>query len=71
MTDIDKVIKEVSKRLNLDRDLVDTVCKHVFKETVETMKSDDDCRDILFNQLFKFKLKRRYKEDKTQKYSSK
>jgi hypothetical protein len=71
MIDIDKVIREVAKRLNVDKDIVDTVCKHAFKETVETMKSDDDCRDILFNQLFKFKLKRRYKEDKTYKYSSK
>ena len=35
------------------------------------MKSEDDSRDILFNQLFKFKLKRRYKENKTYKYSSK
>jgi len=34
------------------------------------MKSDDT-RDILFNQAFKFKLKRRYKEDKQRQYSSK
>lgn len=71
MIELDKVIKEVSKRLDLDKDLVAAVCKHAFKETVEVMKSDDDCRDIMFNKLFKFKLKRRYKEDKTQKYSSK
>ena len=70
MTDIDKVIKEVSKRLNLDRDLVDTVCKHAFQCTVDQMKSEDT-RDILFNQAFKFKLKRRYKEDKLKQYSSK
>ena len=71
MIELDKVIKEVSNRLDLDRDLVATVCKHVFKQTVDIMKSDDDCRDIMFNKLFKFKLKTRYKEDKTQKYSSK
>lgn len=71
MVDLDKVIKEVAKRLNVDKEIVNAVCKHVFTETVKTMKSNDDCRDILFNQLFKFKLKRRYKEDKTQKYSSK
>jgi hypothetical protein len=34
------------------------------------MKSEDT-RDILFNQAFKFKLKRRYKEDKQRQYSSK
>ena len=71
MIDLDQVIKQVAKRLNEDKEIVNAVCKHVFKDTVETMKSEDDCRDILFNQLFKFKLKRRYKENKTYKYSSK
>lgn len=71
MIELDQVIKQVAARLNLDKDLVAAVCKHAFKQTVEVMKSEDDYRDILFNQLFKFKLKRRYKEDKTQKYSSK
>lgn len=71
MIDLDQVIKQVAKRLDVDKDIVNTVCKHAFKETVEIMKSEDDCRDILFNQLFKFKLKRRYKENKNQKYSSK
>lgn len=71
MTDLDKVIKEVSKRLNLDRDLVAAVCKHSFKCVVDQMKDKEDTRDILFNQLFKFKLKRRYKENKSKEYSSK
>jgi len=35
------------------------------------MKDPDDTKEILFNQLFKFKLKRRFKENKTQKYTSK
>lgn len=71
MTDLDKVIKEVSKRLDLDRDLVAAVCKHSFKCVVDRMKDKEDTRDILFNQLFKFKLKRRYKENKSKEYSSK
>lgn len=33
------------------------------------MKDDTDTRDILFNKLFKFKLKKRFKENKTQKYT--
>ena len=70
MIDLDKVIKEVSNRLNLDRDIVGAVCKHVFQCTVDQMKGKDT-RDILFNQAFKFKLKRRYKEDKQKQYSSK
>lgn len=71
MIDIDDVIKEVSKNTGIDRDTVGVICKHVFQCTVDTMKDETDIRDILFNQLFKFKLKRRYKENKTQKYSSK
>lgn len=70
MIDIQKVIKIVSKRLDLDEDLVGAVCKHVFQATVDQMKSEDT-RDILFNQAFKFKLKRRYKENKQKQYSSK
>jgi hypothetical protein len=69
--DIERVIKDVSKNLNVDKEIVGTVCKHAFQSVVDTMKSDDDTRDILFNQAFKFKLKRRYKEDKTKQYSSK
>ena len=69
MIDLDKVIREVSKRLNLDRDLVAVVCKHPFQQAVDQMKDDEDTRDILFNQLFKFKLKRRFKEDKTRQYT--
>ena len=71
MISIDDVIKDVSKRLNLDRDLVAKVCKHPYQCTVNLMKDEEDSRDILFNQLFKFKLKRRYKENKNANYSSK
>jgi len=69
--DIDDVTKEVSLNTGIDREIVSTVCKHVFLFTVEKMKDDNDIKDILFNQLFKFKLKRRFKENKTQNYSSK
>ena len=69
MTDIDKVSKEVSKRLNLDEDLVRTICRYTFQCIVDSMKDEDDYRDIMFNGLFKFKLKRRFKENKTRQYS--
>lgn len=71
MIDIERVIKDVSKNLDVDRDIVSAVCKHAFQTVVDTMKDDEDTRDILFNQAFKFKLKRRYKQDKTKQYSSK
>lgn len=35
------------------------------------MKDEKDVRDILFNSLFKFKLKRRYKENKSNLYKAK
>ena len=70
MIDLEKVITQVAKRLDVDRDTVGVVCKHAFQCTVDQMKSED-IRDILFNQAFKFKLKRRYKENKNKEYSSK
>lgn len=70
MITIEDVIKEVSKRTGVDKGIVSKICKHPFEQTVEIMKDEDDMRDILFNQLFKFKLKRRFKENKSQKYSS-
>lgn len=71
MIDIEQIIKEVSKRTQIDQNIVSVICKHPFLQTVEIMKDDNNILDILFNQLFKFKLKRRYKENKTRKYSSK
>ena len=68
MITLEDVIKQVSKNLDIDKEVVGTVCKHVFQQTVEIMKSDDTS-DILFNEAFKFKLKRRFKEDKNRQYS--
>lgn len=68
MITLEDVIKQVSKNLDIDKEVVGTVCKHVFQHTVYTMKSDDTS-DILFNEAFKFKLKRRFKEDKNRQYS--
>lgn len=36
--------------------------------TVEYMKDESEYKDILFNGLFKFKLKKRYRQDKTKPY---
>lgn len=71
MIDIEQVIKEVSKETGVDKEIVSVICKHPFLQTVELMKSEDNIQDILFNKLFKFKLKRRYKENKQAKYSAK
>jgi len=69
--DIEQVIKEVAERTGVDKEIVSQVCKHVFDQTVDVMKDEVDTRNILFNQLFKFKLKRRYKDDKSKEYSTK
>jgi hypothetical protein len=69
--DIEQIIKEVSKNTGIDKDVVSTICKHPFLQTVELMKDVENTSDIMFNRLFKFKLKRRYKENKQAKYSSK
>lgn len=71
MIDINDVIKEVCKRTGYDETIVAPICKHVFQYTVDTMKSDEDTKDLLFNQLFKFKLKRRFAENKTKEYTTK
>ena len=42
-----------------------------FYFTTQVMKDETDTHDILFNKLFKFKLKSRYKENKQRGYSSK
>lgn len=70
MIDIEQVIKEVSNRTGADKEIVEKVCKHVFDYTVNIMKDDENVQSILFNKLFKFELKRRFKENKTRKYTA-
>lgn len=67
MIDIEDIIKELSKELNIDKEIISIVCKHPFNYTVDIMKSDCT-KDVLFNKLFKFKLKSRFKKNKKQKY---
>ena len=71
MKDLAYVIKEVSKRTGADIELVDQICKHVFRFTTDVMKDENDYHEVLFSKLFKFKLKGRFKEDKTKNYSPK
>lgn len=66
---IEKVCKRISKELGEDYELVHDIVMYEFKFTTDIMKDPDDYRDILFNKLFKFKLKNRFKLDKTKNYS--
>lgn len=70
MIDIDSISREISKETGYDFDVVKKVCQHVFKQTEQIMKSEYTS-DILFNKLFKFKLKRRYKDNKQKEYTTK
>ena len=71
MLDINQIVKEVSKRTGIDKEVVDKVCKFPFIFTVDVMKDEMDTHSVLFNKLFKFKLKGRFAKDKTKQYSPK
>ena len=64
MITIDNIIKEVSEKTQIDKDIVEIICKHPFLFTVDVMKDEKDTHDILFAKLFKFKLKNRFKKNK-------
>ena len=63
MIDIDKLNSQISKELNIDKEIVNDVIHQVFDCTVSIMNDPDDQKDILFNKLFKFKLKKRFKNE--------
>lgn len=67
----DKICTKIARELNLDRDLVKKIVMYEFKFTTDVMKDPEDYHDILFNKLFRFTLKPRFKIDKTKKYSPK
>lgn len=68
--DLNKACRRIAKENQIDLDLVKKIVIYEFKYTKDIMQSDNT-EDILFNKLFKFKLKTRYKENKNQKYTSK
>lgn len=67
----EEIIKLISSNIKIDYNTVNEVVKFHFKQVKNIMKDEDDIRDILFNNLFKFKLKTRYKNNKHLNYISK
>lgn len=67
--DLDKTCRSIANELGYDYELVRRIVMYEFEYTTKVMKDPDDYREILFNKLFKFKLKIRFKEDKTKNYS--
>lgn len=66
---LNKACKIVAKELNEDPELVKNIVNHQFKFIREVMNDPEDTHDILINKLFRFKLKRRFKENKQSNYS--
>lgn len=69
MSDIDKVCKQIAEDLGEDFDLVKQIVQHQFLFTIDVMKDPNDYHDIMFNKLFRFSLKPRFKADKQSDYS--
>ena len=69
MMNIDKVCRQIAKDLNEDPNVVKQIVMHQFQFVVNVMKDEDDTRDVLINKLFRFKLKKRFKDNKQSNYS--
>lgn len=66
---IDKVCRQIANDLNEDPNVVKQIIMHQFQFVVDVMKDEDDTRDVLINKLFRFKLKKRFKDNKQSNYS--
>lgn len=66
---IDKVCRQIANDLNEDPSVVKQIVMHQFQFVVDVMKDEDDTRDVLINKLFRFKLKKRFKDNKQSNYS--
>lgn len=68
---MDEIIKQISENTKINQQIVENIIKSHFKYVRQIMQDENDVRDILFNNLFKFKLKTRYKNNKRLNYISK
>lgn len=68
--EIRKISNQIAKQLGEDKDFVYDVIMYQFLFTKEVMQDPEDYHDILYNKLFRFTLKPRYKEDKTKPYKA-
>lgn len=67
--DLDKTCRQLAKELNEDYDIIHNIVMFEWRFTKKVMQDPEDTRDILFNKLFKFKLKPRFKVNKSKYYS--
>ena len=68
---IDKVCRKIANKNQMDLEEVKQIVLYQFYFTKQVIQDPDDTHDILFNKLFRFKLKSRFKENKQNKLSSK
>ena len=68
---IDKVCRQIANEYDQDLDEVKRIVLFQFQFTKQVMQDEEDTHDILFNKLFRFKLKNRFKENKQNKLSPK
>lgn len=61
MLTIEKLVNIIHNNTKEDKQIIDDICRFVFKYTEQKMKDTNNKEDILFNKLFKFKLKPRFK----------
>ena len=61
--DAEDLCKRIVKETGEQYDTVKQIVAYVFNFTADVMKDQNDQRDILFNKLFKFKLKNRFKNE--------
>lgn len=62
MLNIDVLVKNIHKDTNIDENIIRNVCNFLFKYTKQKMLQEDKT-DILFNKLFKFKIKTKFKNE--------
>lgn len=66
-----KACKQVAKELNEDLELVHKIAMFQYQFIREVMNDPTDTHDIMINKLFRFKLKKRFKENKQKEYKAK
>lgn len=57
----------LAKKYNLPIPVIEVICNSPFKFAKEKIADNDNLKSIMFAYLFKFKLKKKYETDKTER----
>ena len=57
----------LAKKYNLPIPVIEVICNSPFKFAKEKIADDDNLKSVMFAYLFKFKLKKKYEADKTER----